>query len=432
MKVRYASRHPAWRSAMCIISAGLLLGRAAAADLPPPGNDGPSERAYEVAVMSRIVEPILAAGSEGRLRQHFAKFRETSPLEALGRTIAGVAPWLELGPGPDAEGQLRARYIDLAVRAIRNGVDPASPDYMRFNSGQNLVDAAFLAQGLLRAPTQLWGNLDDHARAQVLAALKRTRSLRPGENNWENFSAIIEAAILQFGGDSKPGPIEKDVRDMMNWYKGDGTYGDGREFHWDYYNSYVINPMLWQIVAVCAEHNLPEGDALPIVRARAVRYAEYQERLISPEGTYPIIGRSSTYRFGAFQMLSMAALLHALPPAVSPAQVRCGLNAVIQRVIEAPGTFDSDGWLTVGALGSQPSMAEGYITPGSEYLCTLGLLQLGLPPSDPFWTAPDAPWTEKAIWAGKDMPEDQPLKDGRLPAHDGSPEMDEQAEQQAQ
>jgi hypothetical protein len=27
------------------------------------------------------------------------------------------------------------------------------------------------------------------------------------------------------------------------WYKGDGIYGDGKDFHWDYYNSFVIQPM---------------------------------------------------------------------------------------------------------------------------------------------------------------------------------------------
>ncbi len=32
-----------------------------------------------------------------------------APHEALGRVLAGAAPWLELGPGADAEGQLRAR-----------------------------------------------------------------------------------------------------------------------------------------------------------------------------------------------------------------------------------------------------------------------------------------------------------------------------------
>ena len=80
---------------------------------------------------------------------------------------------------------------------------------------------------------------------------------------------------------------------------GDGTYGDGAEYHWDYYNSYVIQPMLLEVLRVCVEKKNPLGDLRPKVLARARRYALVQERLISPEGTFPVIGRSSAYRFGA-------------------------------------------------------------------------------------------------------------------------------------
>ena len=49
------------------------------------------------------------------------------------------------------------------------------------------------------------------------------------------------------------------------------------------------------------------------VMKRARRYAEIQERFIAPEGTFPVIGRSSTYRFGAFQSLAQIALLREVP-----------------------------------------------------------------------------------------------------------------------
>ena len=29
------------------------------------------------------------------------------------------------------------------------------------------------------------------------------------------------------------------MRVFQQWYKGDGVYGDGAMFHWDYYNSFV-------------------------------------------------------------------------------------------------------------------------------------------------------------------------------------------------
>jgi hypothetical protein len=136
-----------------------------------------------------------------------------------------------------------------------------------------------------------------------------------------------------------------------------------------------------------------------------------QERLISPEGTFPVIGRSSAYRFGAFQLLADISLQHELPNELKPAAVRGALTAVIRRMIEAPETFDAQGWLQVGAVGHQPSIRENYISTGSLYLCLCGLVQLGLPANDPFWTAPTEPWTQKKIWSGADMPADHAYSD---------------------
>ena len=145
--------------------------------------------------------------------------------------------------------------------------------------------------------------------------------------------------------------------------------------------------------------------------ARAQRYAAIQERLISPEGTFPAVGRSIAYRFGAFHLLAQAALRRALPAEVTAAQVRGALTAVIRRQVEAPGTFDDAGWLRVGFCGHQPSVGERYISTGSLYLCAVGLLPLGLPPGDGFWTDPSQPWTAQRAWSGQPFPIDHALPD---------------------
>ena len=80
---------------------------------------------------------------------------------------------------------------------------------------------------------------------------------------------------------------------------------------------------------------------------------------------------------------------------------------------EAPGTFDEQGWLQPGAVGRQPSIRENYIATGSLYLCLTGLVHLGLPANDPFWTAPAEPWTQKRIWAGEDIAADHAYKDAK-------------------
>lgn len=374
---------------------------------------GADDRAYSVQVLTQISEPVLTSLANGKLKQSlpthdWEKDRVNyAPLEAFGRTLSGIAPWLELGPDETPEGKLRAKFIDLSVKSLANATDPSSPDFLNFNhGGQALVDTAFLAFGLLRAPNQLWGRLSSQQQSNVVVALKSSRALKPGENNWLLFSATIEAALWEFTGECETNRIEYAVNRHMQWYLGDGTYGDGHELHWDYYNSYVIQPMLLEVTHVCAEKKNPLGALYPKIVARARRYTAVQERLISPEGTFPVMGRSSTYRFGAFQHLATIALLHELPADLKPGAVRAGLTAVIRRTMEEQGTFDDRGWLQVGAVGHQPSIRESYISSGSLYLCLNGLVHLGLPANDIFWTAPAEPWTQKRIWSGADVPAD--------------------------
>jgi hypothetical protein len=395
---------------LLLVSFGLLLFQAAWAD-------GPSDRAEAVKTLDRIARPVMESLAERKLRERLPlgpgeeSRRDVTCLEAFGRTLAGIAPWLALGPDDTAEGKLRARYIEWSRKALAHATDPKSPDFMNFTKGgQPLVDAAFLSLALLRAPDQLWKPLDESARTNVLNALKSTRKIKPGESNWLLFSALVEAAVWQFTGECEIQRIEYALKKHEQWYAGDGTYGDGPSFHWDYYNSFVIQPALIAVLEVCREKKSPLGDPLPVVLARAKRYAEVQERMISPEGTFPVIGRSSAYRFGAFQTLSLMALRRELPKGVEPAAVRGALAAVIRRMVDAPGTFDAGGWLRVGVAGYQPTVRESYISTGSLYLCLTGLLHLGLPEDDPFWTSPAKDWTQKRLWAGEDVPADHALK----------------------
>ena len=275
--------------------------------------------------------------------------------------------------------------------------------------GQPLVDAAFLAQGLLRARRELVERLDAGTRRQVVDALESTRVISPGFNNWLLFSATVEAALAVLGAKWDRLRVDYALRQHEQWYKGDGAYGDGPTFHWDYYNSFVIQPMLLDVLDVCRDESAAWKDLATRVEPRARRYAAILERLIAPDGSFPAIGRSIAYRFGAFHLLSQTALRRALPEGVTPAQVRSALTAVIRRTIEAPGTFDANGWLQIGFCGHQPGAGESYISTGSLYLCAVGLLPLGLPAADEFWSAPPQPWTAVRAWRGEPFPIDHAL-----------------------
>lgn len=375
---------------------------------PANGDD----RSYWLEVVRRVSQPVLEAVGKGQLRALMPveaaagvqeERKKSTHLEAFGRLVAGLAPWLE-SPVEGKETALQSTYREWTLKGIQYGADPQSPDYMNFGmTSQSVVDAAFLVLGILRAPKQLWEPLDSTAKANVAKALEATRQVLPGQSNWLLFSAMIEAGLCFMGRPWDAMRVDYALEMHKEWYVGDGTYGDGRNFHWDYYNSFVIQPMLMKVLETVPARSAMWTALKPVVFERARRYAAIQERMISPEGTFPAIGRSLTYRFGAFHLLSDISLRRALPEGVTPEQVRCALTAVMRRMIERPGTFDAKGWLTIGFAGHQPGLGEAYISTGSLYLCSAAWLPLGLPASDRFWSGTPRPWTEVKVWGGEDM-----------------------------
>ena len=382
-------------------------------------SSGADDRAAWLALLEQVSEPVLHALSERRLRATMpteaaagqaAARAVGSPLEALGRLLSGLAPWLELEPSaeePKQETALRIRYRKWALAAITSAVDSASPDYMRFGaSSQTVVDASFLALALLRAPHQLVQPLDAATKQRLIQALMAERIVLPGYNNWLLFAALNEAALMMLGADWDRVRVDYALRKHMEWYLGDGTYGDGPHYHADYYDSFVIHPYLLQLIETLGDAEPGWKNMRPEIHARAQRYAAIQERVISAQGEYPIVGRSITYRCGAFHLLADCSRRHLLPEPVLPQQVRCALTAVQRRTLTPAGTFSADGWLQIGLAGNQPSLGETYISTGSLYLASAAWLPLGLPPTDPFWSAPAAQWTQQKAWSGVDIPVD--------------------------
>lgn len=151
------------------------------------------------------------------------------------------------------------------------------------------------------------------------------------------------------------------------------------------------------------------NELLELFTIRSKRYAAIQERLISPEGTFPLVGRSIAYRCGAFQLLAQMALQKQLPAGLTPSQVRSALTAVIAKTMDARGTFDKNGWLTIGLCGHQPEIGEQYISTGSLYLCTVAFLPLGLPATDEFWSGPSVDWTSRKAFSGNSFLIDKAL-----------------------
>lgn len=374
-----------------------------------------SDRAYWVDMLYRIAQPVLSQMAEGKLQQNMTL--ELSPiwdgrdtrvayLETFGRLMAGVAPWLNLPDDDSEEGRKRAQIRKWALKSYANGVDPESPDYLHWNiHSQNLVDAAYLAESFLRCPS-LWQSLDATTQQRYVKEFKSLRTILTPYNNWLLFRAMVEAFLLNAGEEADGYALGVATRKISEWYLSDGFYSDGPEFSLDYYNSYVIHPMFIEVLEVMEPKGLYAPVKKELALRRMQRFNQLIERLISPEGTFPAIGRSATYRMGAFQSLAMSAWKYGLPEGMTNGQVRHALTTVMKNMFGVEGNFNKEGFLQLGFAGHQPDLADYYTNNGSLYMTSLVFLPLGLPESHPFWSDPAEDWTSRKAWSDRPFRKD--------------------------
>lgn len=377
---------------------------------------GAQDREMWVKWLWKISYPVIHNLAEGTLHKNMpvesasgetAGYEDMTHLEAVGRTLAGVAPWLALPDDDTKEGQMRKQMREEVLKGLKNAVDPNSPDKLNFTKhAQPIVDAAYLAHAFLRAPEALWEPLDDVTKQRYIESFKVLRDRTGAYNNWLLFTGLTEAFILQQGDKADPFRMKIAKNKIQEWYVGDGWYSDGSKFSMDYYNSYVIHPMMVEMLEILKTRNLATEEEYVQAMDRMIRHAEYCERIIGPDGRYPAFGRSVTYRSAAFQSLADVALHEKLPEFIKPAQVRCALTAVHHNLYDGDQNFDENGWLVLGFNGHQPEAADTYTSTGSLYMATLSFLPLGLPADNPFWTDAPADWTSKKAWAGEKLKKD--------------------------
>jgi hypothetical protein len=379
-----------------------------------------NDRKLWLYYLDKVARPVISALAADELKEkmpvvlsknidHAETRSKVTYLEAFGRTFSGIAPWLNAEAGTKEETILRNQYRVWIVKAIANAVNPSAKDYLKWDGGQPLVDASFVALGLIRCPW-VWQHLDSLVQRRVINAFITTRNTVPVYSNWLLFAGMIEAFFCQYDLPYDPVRIDYGIREFsQHWYAGDGMFTDGMQFHLDYYNSYVIQPYLAVILETISRKKTTYNSFIPQFDRISKRYAEIQERSINTDGSFPVTGRSIVYRGGAFQHLADMSLRKILPASLKPPQVRSALTAVIRKTLEAPSNFDAAGWLNIGLSGHQPDLADVYITTGSLYLCTEIFLPLGLPDTDAFWSAPPEPWTAVKAWSGQDLPPDHAL-----------------------
>lgn len=332
-------------------------------------------------------------------------------LECFARLMAGIAPWLAQEDCEPDEQKLHDRLYREALASYTYAINPDSPDYLfGADEPQVLVEAAYLALSFMRGYDRLWLALDEQTRKHYIKMFKSVRRYTPPYNNWLLFPALVETFLMATDEEYDAYRIYLALKQVEEWYVGDGWYSDGPDFAFDYYNSYVIQPMYVECLETLAAYG---HDAYKPWHERALkrmqRYACIVERFISPEGYFPAFGRSATYRTAAFQPLTMLTLGEQLPPSLPYGQVRSALTKVIENILMNDANYDKSDFLVLGFNGHQPEIADYYTNTGSLYMASLIFLPLGLPASHPFWTVPAEDWTMKRAWSGVCFPIDHKI-----------------------
>lgn len=393
-------------------------------------NENNADRAYWADMAYRMAEPVLRNMAEGNLQKNMevevspswdGRDKRVTYMEAFGRLMAGIAPWLALPDDDTAEGAKRKQLRQWALKAYANAVNPESPDYLLWRSeGQPLVDAAYIAESFVRAYDALWKPLDDTTKQRYIDEFTQLRRIDPPYTNWLLFSSVIESFLAKAGAQADEYRINSAIRKTEEWYAGDGWYADGPNFAFDYYSSYVFHPMYLETL-----QNMKDAGARTRIdyrkyyeRAlrRAQKYSIVLERFISPEGTFPVFGRSIPYRMAAMQPLALMAWYDKLPAGLTPGQVRGALTDVMHRMYDGKENFNDSGFLTIGFAGRQPNVSDWYTNNGSLYMTSLALLPLCLPASHPFWTDAALPRTSQKAWSGQPFPKDHRWGDAPRPA----------------
>ena len=166
-----------------------------------------SDRQWWAGQAYKMAQPVLENMAKGELQKNMQmefspsfdnRNRKVAYMECFGRLMAGIAPWLALPDDNTEEGKMRKQLREWALQSYKNAVDPKSPDYLCWGiGGQNLVDAAYIAESFLRAYDALWMPLDKQTKEEYFKEFKKLRKIDPPYTNWLLFSSTIESFMAK-------------------------------------------------------------------------------------------------------------------------------------------------------------------------------------------------------------------------------------------
>ncbi|KAL1984895.1 hypothetical protein VTN96DRAFT_8554 [Rasamsonia emersonii] len=344
-----------------------------------------------VAVHS-LFNPLLPAFSPGKARVQLDASgstwdRAACDLEGFARPLFGLAPL--------AAGGSQFDHWELYRTGLKNGTDPAHPEYWGevLDMDQRHVEATALGYALLFVPEHIWEPLDETAKMNVAAWLLQSRNTRHANNNHKFFRIIVDLGLERVGVPVDESMTEEYLRDLESLYIGDGWYRDGGDKgdtrRIDYYNPFAMH-YYGLIYAVHRPRDKARGDRF---RERARLFARHFLHWFADSGANVPYGRSLIYRhavaafWGALAVANEEALPWGVMKGLYLRNLRWWASQPISRL--------DDGLLTLGYAYPNQLLTERYSSTGSPWWAMKAFAPLSLPADHPFWTAEELPMPER-------------------------------------
>lgn len=307
---------------------------------------------------------------------------ESDALEGFARSFLIAAP--RIAGGDDPHGFAEKYASGLVAGTERGGsegwlwaADAGDPT----GKAQPIVEAAGLAYALHISRAQIWDRLKPAEQERVAEWLAHHARRFTWPNNWLLFTAVIEAFLASVGVDTSEYDGSANLRRVESWYAGQGWYTDGQRRNFDYYNAWVIHPLLWAIYDMVPDR---EPDAAWRWENRLGRYLESYAHLFGGDGSPLIQGRSIIYRTATLAPIWLGQLTGRTP--LSPGASRRLASGTLKHFVD--NGVGVDGPLSLGwHAGQYLDVTQPYSGPGSPYWAGIGFHGLALPADHPVWTA---------------------------------------------
>ena len=341
---------------------------------------------------AHLARPVLESPWSGGSRDE-SRLRVTR----LAATLHGLSPWLARG-----EQRTAREFASLACRRVAEVTTWVDSIAGKGQSARTLLpDCALLARALVRARPTLWDALEARTQRRAVDWFRSLASAETWSDEDRLFAAVLGVAIRELDGDAGDSGGGTIYAGLRCGYKGleDGHDAVGLPSRWRNVRSVPAEALLFESLETVAANEPTWLTYRDRMRDQIARQATLEERLVAPDGTYPLFGRMELYGCGAFQGLAIAAWKNILPPVLRPSQARVALTAVIRRSLEGPGVFDRSGWLLPRIPSATDAGLRSNGSGGEHYLCTAAFLPLGLPRSNPFWSEPPQRSTWLQSWS---------------------------------